>query len=112
MTVEITDDGPAAGPAPARSGGYGLIGMRERVEALGGTLHAGPTGEIGPAAATDLAGAAGLVSPSDPAHPAVHSDPGGWTVRAILPVTALPVTALPAEAQAVTGLPVSSRGAS
>jgi signal transduction histidine kinase len=112
VTVEVTDDGPAAGASSVRAGGYGLIGMRERVEALGGTLHAGPTGEIGPAAATALAGAAGLVSPSDPAHPAVHSDPGGWTVRAILPVAALPVTGLPAGAQAVTGLPLSSRGAS
>ncbi|RSM80952.1 two-component sensor histidine kinase [Kibdelosporangium aridum] len=42
ITVEVTDDAP---PAPARyhrRGGYGLVGMRERVEALGGTLRAGP----------------------------------------------------------------------
>ncbi|MET9956373.1 sensor histidine kinase [Streptomyces sp. NPDC006339] len=43
-TVEITvlDDGPAQ-PAPADDGGgHGLIGMRERVTALGGTLTAEP----------------------------------------------------------------------
>lgn len=41
VTVEVVDDAP---PGPARAshrGGYGLIGMRERVETLGGTLHAG-----------------------------------------------------------------------
>ncbi|ASW56206.1 sensor histidine kinase [Plantactinospora sp. KBS50] len=53
LTVEITDDAP---PARLRHrGGYGLIGMRERVEVLGGTLTAGP-------------------------RPA-----GGWCVRATLP---------------------------
>lgn len=40
VTVEVTDDGPA--PAQYHRRGYGLVGMRERVEALGGTLHAGP----------------------------------------------------------------------
>ena len=34
-----------AGPLSASGGGYGLRGMRERAEALGGTLQAGPTGE-------------------------------------------------------------------
>ncbi|MEV0157680.1 sensor histidine kinase [Micromonospora sp. NPDC050686] len=40
VTVEVTDDAaPAAAPPGA---GYGLVGMRERVDALGGTLRAGP----------------------------------------------------------------------
>ncbi|MET7403794.1 histidine kinase, partial [Dactylosporangium sp. NPDC005572] len=52
VTVTVLDDGPS--PAPA-AGGYGLIGMRERVEALGGELSAGP-------------------APS-----------GGWAVSAVLP---------------------------
>jgi signal transduction histidine kinase len=56
--VEVTDDAPAGGSRHSRPGGYGLVGMRERVEALGGTLHAGP-----------VAGA-------------------GWAVRASLPVAA------------------------
>ena len=66
VTVEVSDDGPAAGARPAWAGGYGLIGMRERAEALGGTVFAGPTGAPGQ---------------------------GGWMVRAALPVTARPAAA-------------------
>lgn len=47
VTVEVVDDAP---PSPARAShrsGYGLIGMRERVETLGGTLHAGPRPDAG-----------------------------------------------------------------
>jgi signal transduction histidine kinase len=40
ITVEVTDDAPPT--RYPRHGGYGLVGMRERVEALGGTLSAGP----------------------------------------------------------------------
>jgi signal transduction histidine kinase len=61
ITVEVTDDAPPAGPNRfPRTGGYGLVGMRERVEALGGTLRAGPA----PAA--------------------------GWSVRATLPAPGRP----------------------
>ncbi|MEU6643027.1 sensor histidine kinase [Saccharomonospora sp. NPDC046836] len=45
VRVEISDDG-ASGRSlagPAEHPGHGLIGMRERVELLGGTLHAGPS---------------------------------------------------------------------
>jgi len=43
ITVEIGDDAPPHPPIrAARRGGYGLVGMRERIEALGGTLNAGP----------------------------------------------------------------------
>jgi signal transduction histidine kinase len=49
LTVEdfvAPDDkpAPAAGLIEASGGGYGLAGMRERAELLGGTLTAGPTG--------------------------------------------------------------------
>lgn len=41
LEVTVLDNG-ADGPAPSDGGGHGLIGMRERVTALGGTLTAGP----------------------------------------------------------------------
>ncbi|MEU9024715.1 sensor histidine kinase [Actinomadura sp. NPDC048394] len=56
VTVRVDDDAP---PSPARThhrAGYGLVGMRERVETLGGVLDAGP-------------------------RPG-----GGWSVRAVLPL--------------------------
>jgi signal transduction histidine kinase len=56
LRVEVTDDAPAS--RHHRPGGYGLVGMGERVEALGGRLRAGP-----------LPGA-------------------GWSVQASLPVPA------------------------
>lgn len=43
ITVEVGDDAPSHPPSrPSPRGGYGLVGMRERIEALGGTLNAGP----------------------------------------------------------------------
>ncbi|WP_090939550.1 histidine kinase [Nonomuraea jiangxiensis] len=42
VTVEVEDDAPQAPALRYRRAGYGLAGMRERVEALGGTLTAGP----------------------------------------------------------------------
>ncbi len=45
LRVAIHNDGVAR--ARRTAGGYGLIGMRERIEALGGRLTAGPDGERG-----------------------------------------------------------------
>ncbi len=41
LTVQVNDDGEGAGTTTAGPG-LGLAGMRERVSALGGRLHAGP----------------------------------------------------------------------
>ena len=59
VTVEVVDDAASAPALPHHRGGYGLIGIRERVGALDGTLTVGPR----PAA--------------------------GWYVRATLPLPAL-----------------------
>ncbi|MER5768205.1 sensor histidine kinase [Streptomyces sp. NPDC001985] len=56
VTVEVVDDAPPRSVLPRPRAGYGLIGMRERVETLGGSLVAGP-------------------------RPG-----GGWAVRATLPL--------------------------
>ncbi|WP_151480738.1 sensor histidine kinase [Streptomyces albicerus] len=40
LTVEVVDDGPPS-PSPA-TGGFGLVGMRERAAAAGGTIDYGP----------------------------------------------------------------------
>ncbi|MEV4641918.1 histidine kinase [Actinoplanes sp. NPDC049548] len=66
VELTVADDGPAApdGAAAGRLGsGRGLTGMRERAEAVGGTLEAGPR------------------------------DGGGWQVRAVLPDGPLPAVA-------------------
>jgi signal transduction histidine kinase len=43
LTVQVDDDGhAAAAPRPGTGPGVGLVGMRERVTALGGSLSAGP----------------------------------------------------------------------
>ena len=57
LRLRVTDDGQID-PARPTSQGFGLLGMTERVQLLGGTLRAGPTPE------------------------------GGWTVDAELPTTA------------------------
>ena len=41
LTVQVDDDGQGSGTRPAGLG-LGLVGMRERVSALGGRLSAGP----------------------------------------------------------------------
>ena len=42
LRLRVEDDGHGAPPGPATGGGTGIVGMRERVEALGGELRTGP----------------------------------------------------------------------
>ncbi len=42
LTVHVGDDGAGVEPRREPGGGHGLVGMRERVAMLGGTLVAGP----------------------------------------------------------------------
>ncbi|MFD3496897.1 sensor histidine kinase [Streptomyces sp. NPDC058676] len=44
LEVSVTDDGRGGSQLPdaAHGGGFGLVGLKERVTALGGDLHAGP----------------------------------------------------------------------
>ncbi|MFC5212737.1 sensor histidine kinase [Streptomyces coerulescens] len=49
LEVSVADDGRGGTqlPAAAHGGGFGLVGLKERVTALGGALHAGPRGGAG-----------------------------------------------------------------
>ncbi len=42
VLLSVVDNGTSR---PSHSGGFGLVGMRERVHELGGRFFAGPTGE-------------------------------------------------------------------
>jgi signal transduction histidine kinase len=42
LQIEVVDDGNARSPVSSDAGGYGLVGMRERVALYDGTLEAGP----------------------------------------------------------------------
>lgn len=84
LRVAVVDDGPVPGWEPRPGAGQGLRGLRERVEALGGTLTAGagraPVGDAGGADGSAGAGfsvEAVLPLPSFPSLLAAQPDRGG-----------------------------------
>ncbi|MFF3710918.1 sensor histidine kinase [Streptomyces phaeochromogenes] len=54
LTLTVSDDGGTVARAPAPSGGFGLIGMRERAQSAGGRLQAGHRPEGGFAVTAQL----------------------------------------------------------
>jgi signal transduction histidine kinase len=68
LTVQVDDDGVAAPDAPPVPG-LGLLGMRERVAALGGRLHAAPRPEGGFTVRAELP----LPAPTEVAEVTAHA---------------------------------------
>jgi signal transduction histidine kinase len=73
LTITVSDDGDAPAPAvPGPSGGFGLIGMRERARSVGGRLRAGRRPDGGFNVLTELPLRAGN---SGHRHPRTSPDP-------------------------------------
>ena len=64
LTIRVTDTGTSDGPRPADGGGRGLLGMRERVQLVGGRLTAGPRRQGGFAVEAELPTTADVRTPS------------------------------------------------
>src|SRR3984957_13531315 len=77
VEIDVTDDGSA--PALAADGGFGLLGMRERVSVYGGTVQAGPCDGGGYRVYARLpfeAGEMGLPRPSGSLSPTIKNSSG------------------------------------
>lgn len=80
VTLVVRDDGTdAPGTELGASGsGYGLLGMRERAELLGGSLEAGPAASVG-------GGVDGASFGSGPPDRSEGPEGKGFTVRLRVP---------------------------
>ncbi|MFI7058694.1 sensor histidine kinase [Streptosporangium canum] len=85
VTVEVRDDGggppPQEGASSVGPGGYGLIGMRERVALHGGTLTVGPQADRGFAVMASAWAAARSGWPSSRLPRTAMSAAIGWQHR-------------------------------
>ncbi len=83
VRLRVSDDGDA--PTRPAGDGFGLAGMRERAELLGGTLEAGPAldrgSEHGPGPDTESGLEPGPKSSTE------SGTARGWTVEAVLPLS-------------------------
>ena len=93
LRVIVVDDGPAPGWTPRPGAGQGLRGLCERVEAMGGTLSAGPLRGAGSAGhgadgaddGRSTGGAGGTAGAIGDAG-AVGASRAGFVVEAVLPL--------------------------
>ena len=86
LRVIVVDDGPAPGWTPRPGTGQGLRGLRELVEAMGGTLRAGPLRGAGGAGHGGDGAAGGRgAGGADGTAGAVRA---GFVVEAVLPLPA------------------------
>ena len=89
LRVIVVDDGPAPGWTPRPGTGQGLRGLRELVEAMGGTLSAGPLRGAGGAGHGGDGAAGGRgAGGADGTAGAVGAVRAGFVVEAILPLPA------------------------
>jgi signal transduction histidine kinase len=67
VEVEVTDSGgvPARGGTAQQGSGLGIIGMRERLAAVGGTLEAGPRARGGYRVRADIPAAVAVRTPAE-----------------------------------------------
>ncbi|MGP3990335.1 sensor histidine kinase [Streptomyces sp. 3N207] len=76
LVEAVNGTGPSFGPLRLPPSGYGLVGLRERVEALGGELSAGPHEGPGGEECWRLAARVPHVLPSVPAPRGGHGERG------------------------------------
>ena len=89
LRVIVVDDGPAPGWTPRPGAGQGLRGLCERVEAMGGTLSAGPLRGAGGAGHGGDGAAGGRgAGGADGTAGAVGAVRAGFVVEAVLPLPA------------------------